>query len=582
MTGRLTNREVISLLEKIATLLEIKGENRFKIIAYKRAAENISSLGMELDQLREEELRDIPGIGDAIAAKIKEFLETGKLEYYEKLTEEIPGSLLSLAELPEMGPKRVRSVWTDLEITTLQSLEEAARKGLLRQLEGFGPKLEEKLLSGIEKTRERKISGRIPLGKAWEVAQDLLGALRKHEKVLKISPAGSLRRMQETIGDIDLLVASGDPSSVMTFVASLPQVEETILQGKTKTSVRLTSGLQVDVRVMDPSRWGTALQYFTGNQEHNVQIREWALKKGFSLSEYSLVNVSTGEELFFNEEDSLYDFLELVYIPPELRQGRNELELATKGKLPDLVEMDDIKGDLQCHTDWSDGRNSLEDMAESAMGRGLEYLLITDHSHGLGIAGGVSSTDLEDQAKEIDDLNFTLKGSFRVLKGVEVEVLSDGTLDLDEEALEKLDLVVAAVHSSLRQDRERITERILRVLDNPFVDILAHPTGRLLSTREGADADWERVFAKAAEKDVLMEINASPQRLDLPDRLARRALEKGCRFVISTDAHSIEQLDFLHFGVGIARRAGLASSEIANCWPLEKLMQWKRDRFLRK
>lgn len=579
MISDLSNRDVVTLLENIATLLEIRGENRFKIIAYKRAAENIADLGMELRQLMEEgNLREVPGIGEAIAAKIEEYLKTGRLAFYEDLISEVPESLLSLTELPEMGPRRTRAVWENLGVIDLVSLEEAARKGSLRQLEGFGPRIEEKVLGGIEKFKEKKISGRISLGDAWLVARDLLISLGEHESLLKVSTAGSLRRMQETIGDIDILAASRDPWSLMSYFVSLPQVDEVILQGRTKTSVRLSSGLQVDLRVMDPDRWGTAMQYFTGNQEHNVMMREWSLKRGFSLSEYSLKNVRDGKENIFDDERHLYEFLGLQYIPPELRQGRNEIELAAGGYLPDLVRQEDIRGDLQCHTDWSDGRASLEQMARRAIRRGLEYLLITDHSHGLGVARGVSPADLDSQGKKIDELNSGFNGSFSILKGVEVEVRADGSLDLDPPVLERLDLVVAAVHSSLSQERERITARYLKALDSPFVHILAHPTGRLIDRRDGADADWDAIFRKAAERKVLLEINASPQRLDLPDRLIRRALELGCFFVISTDSHSPEQFEFLEFGVGMARRGGLTTRNIASCWTLRELMKWKEER----
>lgn len=580
MTSKGSNRDVATLLENIASLLEIKGENRFKIIAYRRAAENIADLGIELRQLMQEGgLREVPGIGEAIAAKIEEYLKTGRLGFYEELISEVPESLLALAELPEMGPKRIRSMWEQLGITDLRSLEEAARKGFIRQLEGFGPRIEEKVLWGIEKAKEKKMPGRISLGEAWFIATDMVDSLRGHEGLMKVSIAGSLRRMQETIGDIDILAASVDPSSIMSYFVSLPQVEEVLLQGPTKTSVRLySSGLQVDLRVMDPDRWGTAMQYFTGNQEHNVMMREWSLKKGFSLSEYSLKKVSNGKETLFGEEGPLYEFLGLQYIPPELRQGRDEIELASLGHLPDLVRLEDIRGDLQSHTDWSDGKASLDDMARGAIRRGLEYLLITDHSHGLGVARGVSPEDLDSQGERIDELNSGFKGSFRILKGVEVEIRADGSLDLELPVLKKLDLVVAAVHSSLRQEREKITARYLKALENPFVHILAHPTGRLINTRDGADADWEVIFRKAAEKKVLLEINASPQRLDLPDRLIRRALELGCLFVVNTDSHSPEQFDFLEFGVGMARRGGLTTRHIANCWSLKELMKWKGNR----
>ena len=362
----------------------------------------------------------------------------------------------------------------------------------------------------------------------------------------------------------------------MDLFVGMKEVNEVILRGKTKTSIRTGSGLQVDLRVIVPESWGTALQYFTGNQEHNVQIRELALDRGYSLSEYCLRSISDGKEIFFENERSLYEFLGLSYIPPELRQGKGEINLARNGELPELLELNDIRGDLQFHTDWSDGKASLEEMAKAAMQRGLEYILVTDHSHGLGITGGVTSDDLVKQGREIDLLNKKYEGKMRVLKGVEVEVKADGSLDLSDQALGSLDLVVAAVHSSLRQERDRITERYIRAIENPHVHILAHPTGRLIGERDGTDADWERIFKAAASTVTLLEINATPQRLDLPDNLVRRARELGCRFVISTDAHIMEHFDFLFFGVGVARRAGLTAADIINTWPWERLVNWKK------
>ncbi len=572
-----SNREVSIIFEKIATLLEIKGENRFKIIAYRRAAENISSLGKDLKSITEDgTLRDIPGIGKAIGDKIYELISTGKLEFYEKLISEVPESLLVLAEIPELGPQRVRMLWKKLGISDLDVLEEAARNKNLQKLDGFGPKIESNILSGIQKVRKHPFQGRISLGRAWNTASVIIEKMKDKPWLDKISPAGSIRRMKDTIGDIDILVASRDAERVMEFFVGMEEVHEVILRGKTKTSIRIGSHLQVDLRVIAPESWGTALQYFTGNQEHNVQIREFALDRGYSLSEYCLRATSEDKEIFFENERSLYEFLGLSYIPPELRQGKGEINLARNGELPELLELNDIRGDLQFHTNWSDGKASLEEMAKAAMQRGLEYILVTDHSHGLGITGGVTPDDLVEQGREIDLLNEKYEGKMRVLKGVEVEVKADGSLDLKDQVLGSLDLVVAAVHSSLRQERERITERYIRAIENPYVHILAHPTGRLIGERDGADADWDRIFKAAASTGTLLEINATPQRLDLPDNLVRRARELECRFVVSTDAHVMEHFDFLFFGVGVARRAGLTAADILNTWPWEKLINWKK------
>ncbi len=571
------NSEIAIIFEKIATLLEIKGENRFKIIAYRRAAENISSLGKDLTIITEEgTLKDIPGIGKAIGEKIKELIVTGKLEFYEELISEVPESLLVLTEIPELGPRRVRILWEKLGISDLDALEGAARNKNLQTLDGFGPKIESNILSGIQKFRKHPFQGRISLGRAWSTASAIIDKMKDKSWLVKISPAGSIRRMKDTVGDIDILAASREAERVMDLFVGMKEVNEVILRGKTKTSIRTGSGLQVDLRVIVPESWGTALQYFTGNQEHNVQIRELALDRGYSLSEYCLRSISEDKEIFFENERSLYEFLGLSYIPPELRQGKGEINLARNGELPELIELNDIRGDLQFHTDWSDGKASLEEMTKAAIQRGLEYILVTDHSHGLGITGGVTSDDLVKQGREIDLLNKKYEGKMRVLKGVEVEVKADGSLDLSDQALRSLDLVVAAVHSSLRQERDRITERYIRAIENPYVHILAHPTGRLIGERDGTDADWERIFKAAASTGTLLEINATPQRLDLPDNLVRRARELGCRFVISTDAHIMEHFDFLFFGVGVARRAGLTAADIINTWPWERLVNWKK------
>lgn len=573
-SGLVNNREIAVLFENIATLLEIEGENRFKIIAYRRAAENISSLGRDLKTLaREGALTDIPGIGKAISAKIGELVTTGKLQFYEDLITRVPESLLILADIPEMGPKRIRVVWQQLGIISVEELEKAAEKGELRGLEGFGPKIESNILSGIRKAKKHPFKGRTPIGKAWDTASVILKRLGECPSVEKLSLGGSLRRRKDNIGDIDILAVSQDAESVMQFFSSMKMVEEVLLGGETKTSLRTSSGMQVDLRVIPPKSWGTGLQYFTGNQEHNVQLRELALSRGYSLSEYCLKSTLDGKELFFDSEEGLYEFLGLSFVAPELRQGRGELELAAKGKLPVLVKVEDIRGDLQCHTDWSDGRADLAEMVDAAVRRGLEYLLITDHSKGPGIAGGMDRVKLGEQAEQIDRLNRQYGGRITVLKGVEVEVLADGSLDLDDQTLSSLDMVVAAVHSPLRQGRQKITERYIRVLENPFVHILAHPTGRLIGEREGADADWERVFRAAASCGTVLEINATPGRLDLPDSLVRMASDLGCRFAISTDSHLPDHLDDLFFGVGVARRAGLRREDVFNTFPLGKLMR---------
>ena len=573
MENKSTAGRVEKLLENIATLLEIKGEDHFRINAYRNAAENISLSGLDIKKLAEEDrLDEISGIGEAISEKIREYVTTGRLKYYEDLINEVPESLLDLTEVPGLGPKRVKALWKDLDIKDIQSLASAVEEGSIQKLDGFGPKLQEMIRENLRKRQEKEVPKRQLLHHAWSIADLIIDRLGKNNAVKKISAAGSLRRMKETIGDVDILVASEEPEKVTEDFLSLEEMDQIIMKGSTRTSIRFYNGIQADLRIVPPESWGTALQYFTGSQEHNVKMRELALKKGQSLNEYSLIRQKAGEKLFFSEEKKLYEHLGLQYIPPELRQNGSEILQASRGELPVLVEMGHIRGDLQCHTDWSDGQNTLQSMAEAAANSGLEYLLITDHSFGLGVAKGLSGTELKNQATRIDELNEKYEGKFRLLKGVEVEIKADGSLDLREEILSELDIVVAAVHSSLGQGRGKITERLLKAVENPLVHVIAHPTGRFLNSREEADVDWDALFTAAAENGTLLEINANPRRLDLPDRLIRRALKLGCRFVISTDAHSSEELDYMRFGVGMARRGGLSSKEIVNTESVDSLM----------
>ncbi|GBD10026.1 DNA polymerase/3'-5' exonuclease PolX [Candidatus Thermoflexus japonica] len=579
MERRWTNQEIAQIFENIADMLEIQGEIPYKVMAYRRAAENIAALGRDIyDLWQEGALRTIPGVGEAIEEKIDQLLRTGRLELYERLKSEIPQSLLEMRQIPDMGPKRIRAVWEKLGITTVEELEEAARAGKLRSLPGFGARLESKILAGIEAVKRRKIAGRVPLGVAWPLAQEILSALQEVPGVQRLAPAGSFRRMKDTIGDLDFLVAAEDPEAVMERFTTLPIVETVLLRGSTKSSVRLRTGLQADLRVIEAARWGTALQYFTGSQQHNIQLREHALKRGYSLSEYALTRVETETEILCATEEEVYARLGLAYIPPELREGRGEIEAALEGRLPRLIEIEDLQGDLQVHSTWSDGQASIREMARAAKAKGYRYMLLTDHSQSLGVAKGLTPERLWEQRREIEAVNAELGDGFRVLHGAEVEIRADGSLDYPDEVLAALDLVVASVHTGLRQEREKVTARFLAAIRHPHVHIIAHPTGRLLGEREGADADWEAVLRAAAETGTLLEINANPARLDLPDVLARRALELGCKLVISTDAHSPGEFDLIHFGVAVARRAWATREDIANTWPLERLLAWAKEK----
>jgi DNA polymerase (family 10) len=526
------NQEVAAIFAAMADMLAIQGENYHRILAYRLSA-------------------------------------------YEQLQDQVPAGVVDMLQVPDVGPKRVALFWKELGLTSVDALERAAREGRLRALPGMGAKSEAKVLAGVEALKRR--TGRTLLGVAWPLAAAMLDALREVPGVVQVAPAGSLRRMRETVGDLDLLVASADAEPVMARFRELDGVAEVLLSGPTKTSIRTHDGLQVDLRVLDLARWGTALQYFTGSQAHNIRLRGLALDRGFSLSEYSLKREDDTELLCTTEED-VYQALGLPFIPPPLREDRGEIEAALAGNLPDLVALQDLKGDLQFHTTWSDGNHSLLDMAQAARARGLEYALVTDHSHSLGVAGGLTAEDLRRQRAEIEQVNRQLGPSFRLLAGVEVEVRADGSLDFPDEVLAGLDLVVASVHTGLRQDRERVTSRTLAAIRNPHVDIIAHPTGRLIGGREGADLDMESIFRAAAEMGTALEVNALPDRLDLRDAHVRRAIELGVKLAINSDAHHVSGFDVLPFGVATAQRGWATPADVINTRSVDQILAWAASR----
>lgn len=567
---RFTNRQVAELLSNIAGLLEIKGENRFRVLAYRKAADNIVHLGQDLFGLWEsgEDLTNIEGIGQAIAEKIGELFSTGRLGFWEKLTAEVPESLVEVLAIPDVGPKLAKTMWQQLGLTTVAEVKAAAQQGRLRTLPRMGEKSEARILASIE-ALERRQADRVHLGVAWPLARRIVAVLKDLPEVLKIEAAGSLRRMRETIGDLDILVATENPAPVMAVFKELAGVEEVIASGPTKTSVRFSDGLQADLRCLEPKRWGTALQYFTGSKSHNVKVRELAQKKGFSLNEYALIRESDGQEFLFEDEAELYRFLGLAHIPPYLREDWGEVEAATSGKLPAGLTAGDIKGEVHCHSTWSDGSASIEEMARAALARGYQYLAITDHSQSLGVTGGLSPDRLRRQRQEIDRVQARLP-DIRLWQGTEMEVKADGSLDYPDEVLAGLDFVVASIHSGLRQDRETLTRRALAAIKNPHVKLLGHPTGRLLTRREGGDFDMEAIFRAAAETGTMLEINAAPERLDLSDAHVRRAIEWGVRLIINCDAHQPAEFDNLHFGVAAACRGWATIEDIANTRSVEE------------
>lgn len=571
------NREIAEIFETIADLLEIKGETIYRVVAYRRAGEVLRSLGRDVNNVWEEgSLESIPGVGKVIAAKIDELLRTDHLEFYEKLTAEVPPGLADVLKVGGGGPKTAARFWRELGITAIDELEQAAKKGKLRQLSGIGERSEARILENIIALK-RQHTGRVLLGEAWTTAQELLSRLREIEGVQRAEAAGSLRRMRETVGDLDLLVGAEDiPLVIQAFIA-FPEVDRVLGQGETKASVELIDGFRIQLWVHQPERFGSALQYATGSQGHNVRLREVAQKAGLSLSEHGYQD-QEGGKIFCPDEEEVYAVLGLPWIPPTLREDRGEIKAAKEGELPQLVELEDLKGELHTHSVWSDGKSSIVEMAEAAIELGMEYLVISDHSRSLGIAGGLSIEDLRAQRAEIKRVQKKIGKNLTLIQGSEVEILANGELDYPDEILQELDIVIASLHTSLRQPREQVTERLLRSIKNPHVDIIAHLTGRLIGKRDPADLDIEAILRAAAKHDVVLEINSNPERLDLKDTHARQALESGCRLAINTDAHHPDHLAFRRFGVGTAQRAWAEAPSIVNTWPLERLQAWLKSR----
>lgn len=573
----MNNRELADIFTLIADLLEIKGEIVYKTLAYRKAADSLMSLGRDAKEYwKEGKLQDIPGVGKAIAEKIDELLRTGELEFLQKLEAEVPPGLADWLPVPGLGPKKIALIWKELGITKLTELEEAAKAGKLRDLPGMGEKSEAQIIEGIESLARR--SGRIPLGRAWPLAQEIIETLKEVEGVVQAEPAGSLRRMRSTVGDLDILVASGNPEPVMDVFTTLPGVLRVLGRGDTKASIEFTDGLRAQLWVHPPQEFGTALVYATGSKDHNVRLREMALDKELSLSDHSFLKMDGSGEIFCATEEEVYEVLGLPWIPPELREDRGEIQAAKAGKLPDLIELEDIRADLQVHSTWSDGKLSMLEMAKAEAERSKKVVAFTDHSVSLGVTGGLSIERHAEQQKEIETVQKELGDTIRILHATEVEIKADGSLDYPDEFLASLDLVVASLHTGLRQPREKVTERLLNAIRNPHVDIIGHPTGRLIPEREGADLDMDAVLAAAAESGVALEINAHPSRLDLEDVYARRAKEMGIPISINTDAHSEGDLDMLFYGIATARRAWLSAEDVINTWPTEKLLGWLKKR----
>jgi len=566
------NKQIADFFAKIADLLEIQGDNPFRIRSYQNAARILADMTESVEEMVKtgHDLQEIPGIGSGISKKIIEIVETGKLRFLEEQMAKVPSGLPDLLRVEGLGPKKVKLFYDKLGIDSLDKLEDAAKAGKLRDLEGMGAKSEEKILKGI--AHVRRGLGRFKLSVGLSYAQALVDYLKKIKGVKRLEPSGSLRRRCETIGDLDILAICDKKSPIMEKFTSYDDVEEVIAKGETKSSVRLRCGLQVDVRVLEAGSFGSGLQYFTGSKAHNIALRSRANDRGLKLSEYGIFEISTGKKVAGKEEKEVYKALDLPLIPPELREDRGEIEAAEKGKLPKLIELSDIRGDFHVHTKESDGKDSIEDMVEAAKEIGYEYIAITEHSKAVRIANGLDEKRLAAHLKRIDKVNAKLSG-FRVLKGIEVDVLGDGSLDLSNDILKECEVVIASVHSRFGMEEKEMTKRIIRALKNPNVNFLGHPTGRLILEREPYKVDLKEVVKAAMDNNVCLEMNAYPDRLDLNDVNARMAKEMGAKLSISTDAHSKLQLDMMKYGVFTARRAWLEAKDVVNILPLIRLLK---------
>ena len=565
------NYEVASLLRNIAQLLEIKEELVFKIRAYEKAALVIENLDEDIEEVwKKGKLDDISGVGEALTKKISEFLETGKLGYYEKLKKAVPVNMEELGSVSGLGPKTIMKLYKKLNVKNIKDLEKAAKKHKIQKIEGLGPIVEENILKSIEFA---KASGkRFLLGTALDIAEEIKNKLKKLKDVNKIEVAGSLRRKKETIGDIDILITSKNPGKVMDFFTKMDDIEDVLAKGPTKASVRL-EGIQADLRVLPEKTYGAALLYFTGSKQHNIALRKIAIKKGMKLSEYGLFNKKTNKLLAGKTEEECYKKLGLKYIDPEIREEEGEIEDAFKGKLPKLIGYNDLKSDLQMHTKWSDGSNTIMEMALAAKKLGFGYICITDHvGDTFKIANSLNEKRIKKQRKEIDKINNKIK-NFTVLQGGEVNIKSDGSLDMKDSVLRNLDIVLAAIHSGFKNSKEKITQRLVKAMENEHVDIIAHPFGRLLSTRPAYEMDFDRILGKAKQTKTILEINAHPERLDLNDVHVRAAVKSKIKLSIGTDAHEASELRYHKLGIATARRGWTTKKDVINTYSVKDMLK---------
>ena len=566
------NYEVASLLRNIAQLLEIKGELVFKIRAYEKAALVIENLDEDIEDVwKKGKLDDIPGVGEALTKKISEFLETGKLDYYEKLKKQVPVNIEELGRIQGLGPKTILKLYKKLGVKNLKDLERAAKKKKIEKIEGLGQTVEENILKSIDFARA---SGkRFLLGTALDIAEEIKDRLKRLNYVNKVEVAGSLRRRKETVGDIDILVTTKNPAKVIDFFTKMNDVEQVLARGPTKSSVRLHEGIQADLRVLPEKIYGAALLYFTGSKQHNIVLRKIAIKKGMKLSEYGVFNKKTNKFLAGKTEEECYKKLGLRYIEPEIREEEGEIELAAKNQLPKLIDYNDLKGDLQMHTTYSDGNNSIMEMAQAAKKLGHEYICITDHvGETFKIANSMNEKRIKKQRKEIDKANKKLRG-ITILQGGEVNIKSDGSMGMKKNVLKELDIVLGSIHSGFKNPKEKITKRIIKAMENPNVDIIAHPFGGLINSRPAYEMDFEKILEKAKQTKTVLEINAYPERLDLNDIHVRAAVKSNIKLSIGTDAHDIDQLRNYKLGIATARRGWAVKKDIINTYSLKEMLK---------
>ncbi len=567
------NKEIAHIFNNIADMLEMRGDNPFRIRAYRKAAYVMEDLAEDAYKLvQTHDLEEIPGIGKDLASKIEEYVKTGKMISYEDLKKEISQGVLDVLSIQGVGPKTAKLLYDQLNIDSIEKLEEYAKSGRIKDVKGIRDKTVENILKGIE--LKKSIKGRFPLGTALPITESIIKELNALKGMNEVEVAGSIRRRRETVGDIDILAIASDPEPLMNKFVNLKEVERILSHGTTRSSVILKdTHIQVDLRVLDKKNFGASLLYFTGSKDHNIKLREIAIKKGLKLNEYGLFNMKNNQNEAGTTEQEIYEVLDMQFIPPEIREDQGEIELAVKYKLPDLIMLADIRGDVHIHTVHSDGDSTVKQMAEHASKLGYEYIAITDHSQSLGVAGGLDPERLKEEMQEIDLLN-KKQNRTRILKGMEVDILSNGSLDMDTDLLGQLDIVIGSIHSGFKQTAEQITNRLTGAMKTGLVDVIGHPSGRLIGERDSYDVNWDKVFEAAAQYNVAMEINSYPLRLDLTDIMIRKASDYGVKFMITTDSHAPNQMRYMSYGVSVARRGWLKKDDIVNTKPYEDFVKW--------